>query len=263
MKNKGVQMKKPTLKDFGLTEELLQKYENQKKEVQHLLQNEIYKRNNRYKNVFIIFALISFLFLIIAIATDFCEFSRIMLGLSVLCAFWCLAIWFPLRKDNIEDVDENKRREIERRIIDEDLDKAIFNYKIAMLEYGDMLKVNEFSLVHVEYCRVVSQTNLLSMWDEWIVFSNMYLENADSYPDLKTEDMASIEFEEYYRQLIEKQKNTAPKPKKEFSFINGELLFYYPCSNLFAEMEGKKEGDYVKISPEEVYEILEVINCDN
>jgi len=75
-------------------------------------------------------------------------------------------------------------------------------------------------------------------------------------------DWTSAAFRTYYNNLMEKQKSIQPKPKKALN-LDAELKFYYPCSDMFACMKGKNEGDKVTISIGAEYRILEVRNIED
>lgn len=129
-----------------------------------------------------------------------------------------------------------------------------------LIKYKETNSVNEKSLVKVEQFRQLSPNNLFSFGEIWVVFSNTYLENANSYPDINIEKWTNLEFRECYYNLIEMQKEILPKPKKHLNISEGDLDFYYPCSEIFTAMKGKVSGDIVKIRGGDIFKILEVVN---
>ena len=120
--------------------------------------------------------------------------------------------------------------------------------------------INEKSLVKVEQFTHLSHDKLFSFGEIWVAFSNIYLENAGSFPDLDIKKLRTLEFKEYYYNLIEMQKGILPKPKKHLNIAEGDLDFYYPCSEIFSVMEGKQKGDVVKIRGGDIFKIIEIIN---
>ena len=209
-------MQKPELKDFGLTKDLLRKHEEQKKAVERKLLKYLQEKKDKRKTFAIFYFLASIIVLIIILATEFSEFSRILLGIYGVGIPWVIVVCLIKTEETIRDISVSERTEIENSIIDRKLERLISDYNYALCRYKETTSINEKSLVKCEQFIRLTPDKLLSMGDVWVVFSNEYLENVASFPNLNMKIKATPEFKEYYHNLLE---------SKPFSvFFNAVLL---------------------------------------
>ena len=161
------------------------------------------------------------------------------------------------KKDNGNLSDEVKDK-IKAETIDSNVDDAIEKYNKAVEDYEEKAySINKYSLVKVEVLAPLET----SLGERWIVFSNIHLSNSRSFPDIDVPNEFDAEFEAYYNQLTERQLNIVPKPKKHLN-ITGKMEFYYPCSDIFLAMQGKRAGEIAELWIGVRYKIITVINLD-
>ncbi len=254
-------MKKPLLSDFGLTEQILEKHEENKQEVKRREEHYLRYAKAIRKKILIISLVVTFIVFLIAGVLEFNTFSEVMLAL---CLFWDGVFGFYMFQtsdDSVGDILWSKRQEIRYKVIDKNIEQAIDDYNDALWKYKKAAAINQHSLVRAELLLPPIREERMSMGERWIVFSNIYLSNPRSYPDIMISSLSDPSFKEYYYDLLEKQKKTPPKPKKALN-IEGDFEFYYPCSDMFLALKGKNEGDIVNLSIGTSYKILEVINIE-
>lgn len=248
-------MKKPALSDFNLTPELLKLNEKQHELYQKKLEEYIASKKEKSKTILICFILASLLALIMILTTEslFWEISFGLLSvMDVVTGFY----YFQTKECSIWNVDMDIRMKINEEVIDQEIDKNVNKYETALKEYEEKkFCINEYSLVKTKMSVLETDIGI-----QWLVFSNKHLANPRSFPTLDLPDHSNLEFEDYYYQLIEKQSSKIPKPKKHLN-ITEDMFFYYPCSDLFLAVKGKREGDRVQCGFG-TYEILEVRNLD-
>lgn len=255
-------MRKPLLSDFGLSEQLLKKHEEQEVEVERKLKGYLCEKKETRKKIGIASIVITIIALIIACALKFELAGQVIIGIPV---FWDVIFglyYFQTSDESTWDISYDKRQEIKYSVVDKRLETAIEKYEEAMRQYKKESAINQDSLVKVAMLLPSIGKEEPVLTEQWIVFSNEYLMNPRSFPDLSMYDWTSVAFRTYYNKLMEKQKSIHPKPKKALN-LDAELKFYYPCSDMFACLKGKNEGDKVTTSMGVEYRILEVINIED
>ena len=254
-------MRKPTLEEFGLTEGSLKKYEQQEEEVERRLKGYLYEKEERRKKIGIASICVSAFILIGSIVAKFDEVSQVLLGI---CLFWDVIfglVYFQSKGESTWSISWDTREKIKYSVIDKNFEQSIKDYEEAMRKYKKANAINQYSLVRVAMLLPSIDKKESVLAEQWIAFSNEYLANPRSFPDVSMYDWTSSAFRTYYNALMEKQKDIQPRPKKALN-LDGELKFYYPCSDMFACMKGKNEGDKVTTSLGVEYRILEVRNIE-
>lgn len=254
-------MRKPLLSDFGLTEQILEKHKANEKEVADREEHYLRWAKATRGKILIVSLVVTFVVFIIAGVLEFNTFGCVMLSLSL---FWDGVFGFytyQTSDDTVIDISWSKRQEIRYNVIDKNIEQAIDDYNDALWKYKKATAINQHSLVRAELLLPPIREERMSMGERWIVFSNVYLSNPRSYPDIMISSLSDPSFKEYYYDLLEKQKKTPPKPKKALN-IEGDFEFYYPCSDMYLALKGKNEGDIVNLSIGTSYKILEVINIE-
>ena len=255
-------MRKPTLEEFGLTEGSLKKYEQQEEEVERRLKGYLYEKEERRKKIGIASICVSAFIILGSIVAKFDEVSQILLSI---CLFWDVTfgfVYFQSKGETTWSISWDTREKIKYSVIDKKFEQSIKDYDEAMRQYKKASAINQDSLVKVAMLLPSIGKEETVLAEQWIVFSNEYLANPRSFPDVSMYDWTSAAFRTYYNNLMEKQKSIQPKPKKALN-LDAELKFYYPCSDMFACMRGKNEGDKVTISIGAEYRILEVRNIED
>ncbi len=209
------------------------------------------KKVGKLKRIAIIYFLASILIVLIIFKTNFSEFTRVLLGIYGCGIPWVIIICFGSDKKTVE---KDKTKEKIKK------EETTLDYNSVLSKNNETITINEKSLVKVEQFRRLAPNKLLSFGESWVVFSNMYLENYTSFPELNLRKWKTEEFREYYYNLVEIQKGILPKPKKYLNIAEGDLDFYYPCSEVFSAMYGKQRNDIVKICGGDILKILDIIN---
>lgn len=254
-------MKKPLLSDFGLSEQLLKRYEEQEAEVERKLKGHLCERKETRKKIGIASIVITIIALIVACTLKFDLAGQVIIGIPV---FWDVIFglyYFQTSDDSTWDISYDKRQEIKYSVVDKRLEKAIEDYNEAMRQYKKASAITQDSLVKVAMLLPSIDKKETVLTEQWIAFSNIYLANPRSFPDISMYDCTSPAFRKYYNDLIEKQQDIKPRPKKALN-LDVELKFYYPCSDMFACIRGKNEGDKITTSLGVEYRILEVRNIE-
>lgn len=252
-------MRKPLLSDFGLSEQLLKRYEEQEAEVERKLKGHLCERKKTRKKIVIASIVLTIIAQIVACTLKFDIVVQVIIGILV---FWgvIFGLYYFQTSDDW-DISYDKRQEIKYSVVDKRLEKAIEDYNEAMRQYKKASAITQDSLVKVAMLLPSIDKKETVLTEQWIAFSNIYLANPRSFPDISMYDWTSPAFRKYYNDLIEKQQDIKPRPKKALN-IDGKLKFYYPCSDMFACMKGKNEGDKIAISIGVEYRILEVRNIE-
>ena len=254
-------MRKPLLSDFGLTEQILEKHKANEKEVADREEHYLRWAKATRGKILIVSLVVTFVVFIIAGVLEFNTFGCVMLSLSL---FWDGVFGFytyQTSDDTVIDISWSKRQELRYMVINRNVENAVADYNKALADYKKATAINQHSLVRAELLLPPIREERMSMGERWIVFSNVYLSNPRSYPDIMISSLSDPSFKEYYYDLLEKQKKTPPKPKKALN-IEGDFEFYYPCSDMYLALKGKNEGDIVNLSIGTSYRILEVINIE-
>lgn len=265
-------IKKPRPEDYGLSTESLQVYNSQKKNL-----FEKYCRCVLTRKVIIAISIIlTLVFLIVNLSTGFnIDALGVIFGIILSCDFIYGIILFQTW-DHYSTVDQWTRctelgSHFAKKLIDYDLSSAVTMYELALFAHKQRRNgqntdsVYEFSLVKVAFCGLVGYNKGLTKQDsQYVVFSNEYLSNAQFYPRIEEYEYSHMdeEFKMKYDRLMEEQKDNPPILKKELR-ITKKVSFYYPCSDMFLAMKGKRSGDYVDLDESYMtlrYKILEVIN---
>ena len=252
-------MKKPRLEDYDLTEDLValnkRQYDLYWKKIDECLAHRKYVR----KVILIISLVVTGFIFVINIADNFeTDPAGFTMGI---CFAWDVmyGLYFSKKSDesrfNLRDEVKDK---IKAETIDSNVDDAIEKYNKAVEDYEEKAYfINKYSLVKVEVLAPLET----SLGERWIVFSNIHLSNSRSFPDIDVPNEFDAEFEAYYNQLTERQLNIIPKPKKHLN-ITGKMEFYYPCSDIFLAMQGKRAGEIAELGIGVRYKIITVINLD-
>ena len=254
-------MRKPLLSDFGLTEQILEKHKANEKEVADREEHYLRWAKATRGKILIISLVVTFVVFIIAGVLEFNTFGCVMLSLSL---FWDGVFGFytyQTSDDTVIDISWSKRQELRYMVINRNVENAVADYNKALADYKKATSINQYSLVRVELLLPPISGDRMSIGEQWMVFSNVYLSNPRSYPDIALSNLKNPSFEAYYYDLLDKQKKTPPKPKKALN-IEGDFRFYYPFSDMFLALKGKNEGDIVDLSVGTSYKILEVINME-
>ena len=251
-------MKRPELSDYGLTEKMIEQNKREHVLYDEKLRGYLENRKTNKKVICIISLIISGIFLIINMANGFeTDFAG---GCFAMCLFWDVTYgiyYLQTHDETVWDISYDKRDVIEKETINKKIDDAIQKYTKDVEEYEKKAhSVNEYSLVRAELLTPFGT----SLGARWIVFSNIYLANPRSFPDLENPNIFDSDFRARYEQLTTRQRSITPKPKKCLN-ISDKMEFYYPCSELFSATENKQAGDVVTILyGSVVYKIIEVIN---
>ena len=269
-------VKKPCLEDFGLSERLIQKYNEQKQHYSIESQRVYNQQVVRRKVTFFLTLLLSLVFLIINISTEF-EVG-FCVGMTSILFLWgsIYGLWLFQTSDDFKYYETwiwktDKGKKMSTDLIDQSLESLVKKYEDALRNHEELKKnqnkdfIYEYSLIKFAFCGPVGANIRITKRDhQWMVFSNCYLSNAQFYPQLSEYDYLyhNEEFQENYNQIIEQQKMNPPILKDELN-LSEPVHFYYPQSNMFACMEGKKAGDnvyliepYMKLR----YKVIEVVN---
>ncbi len=269
MLNKSCQMKineiqKPELEDFNLTKELLkinqEQHNEADKKIRNCFKESTRNRNEKLKKIGLISGGISVLLFFLALSTSFSEITMVFL---TICLFWDLMYGLYAFQKSGENAAVNSEiiDRIKQETIDENLEKSIKDYNIAIKKYWKATAINENSIVKAELVMpsINKEEKYFAVGEVvWIVFSNKYLANPQSYPDIYIPREQDENFLTYYNTLIEKQKKIKPKLKKSLG-LEGEVLFFYTCSDMFLKAKEKHKGDIIILFVGG-YRILEVIN---
>lgn len=253
-------MKKPELKDFGLTEELLKQNKSEHETYYERLESHLKYRESVRNKILVVSLVVSVILLIINIAKGFEKnFAGISLGI---CLFWDVVYgltYFQSKGESKWDLSLELRNRIESEVINRQIDEAVKKYEEALREYEKKaFTINKYSLVKADLVTPMGT----SVGIRWIVFSNIYLANSRSFPDIEIPYIMNKEFQDYYYKLTTKQKDITPIPKKHLN-IQDKIEFYYPFSDMFFAMEGKKPRDTAELLMGSIrYRILDVINPD-
>lgn len=250
-------MKKPELIDFNLTEDLLALNKKQISLFEKALDEKANQRNSICMTISIISAIVTFIAILISY-----EFF-IVLGVwdsFLLLFFGQWGFWWK----NRSDVSETVKEETRSLFVDRELAKRISAYHNAVYEYNNKTRVKEHSLVKVVLLLpdIGSPGEFTEVSTSWCVFSNIWLSNPQSFPDIEIPENIDEAFTKYYYNLMEKQKDRVAKPKKGLN-IKEPLNFYYPCSDMYGVLFGKNPGDIVTLKVGLPYKILEVINPED
>lgn len=252
-------MKKPRMEDYGLTEELIKEYDRQKSRMRDLVEGY---RTKKKINLLVLIAIACIIIVCIIVKKD--DPSSWSAALFFI-AFPALGVFLWILDAYEGSISDEKRKEIENQVVDKKLENAVQKYNDATWKYIFLpisSTLNEKSLVNVDLLNLAIFENDRPIRNFWIVFSNIYLKNAKDYPEITSYMRNSDEFEDYYNNLIERQKSHPPVLKSNLN-IEGEVEFYYPCSDLFFELEGSKEGDIVETGIGVRYKIKKIINWDD
>ena len=134
-------MKKPELKDFGLTEELLDLNKKQQEKYYKKLEEHCESVKKIKIAIIVISLIITFIMFIVNCAYEFeSEVAVIILGIF---SFWDSTVvlyCFGSLDSSICDVRESKENEIKAQTLDLSLDKAVENYNKAVRDYEWYLK---------------------------------------------------------------------------------------------------------------------------
>lgn len=260
-------MKKPELHDFGLDEKSIAENKRQHDRSHQLLEEYVLKRKSIRKTILIISIVAVCIIIVSCLIIGFNNTAcGILLGLSL---FWMVTygvIYFQYSSETSWDISYDKKKEIEDSVVDKRLEQSIANYNRAIDKYEESLKVNEHSVIEVEM--LLPDFGLdkkrHSLGITWMCFSNIHLANPQYYPNINAnkKNIDYDDFESYYKSIIEMQKSFPPEPKKDTPIPHGaKLEFYYPCSDAYLTLKGKKVGDIVEL-PYGVcgYKILQVFN---
>ncbi len=258
-------MKKPQLSDFGLTEKLVELNKQQHDEYWKRLEAYIEKRKFIIRTLFILSLVVTFIAFVIVACTGFEKNTTgYSMGICLLLDMILGLVWFQTHTDTTGDISIDRRIEIKKEVIDQKIDKAIESYKKAVSEYEEkVLSINEYSLVKAELLvpSFMEKGNFTSMGERWIVFTNIYLSNSRSFPDLQITIKEINNWEEKYYELIERQKSIEPKFKKKLGISpEDKVEFYYPYTSMYSAMQGKREGEMVTVNGCVPYRIIKVIN---
>jgi len=229
------------------------------------VQNHLDNKKQSKTIILIASLVITFIAFVISAATGF---DKNVTGYSMgICLLWDVTYglyYFQTKDDSTWDVSFEKRKEIEKNIINADLQKKTDAYNAALRKYEDSLKINKESVVQVELLAPSISGGRTVVSTIWMVFSNIHLANPRSYPDMEINFLDVQSFRAEYNALIERQKSVPPRPKKHLGIGESEKFqFYYPCSDMFSAMTGKKPGDIVSLSIGVEYRILQVFNPDD
>lgn len=249
-------MKKPELKDFELTEEMLIRNKKENADLDREIERIANERKKRRKIILYVLIAVSIVVLFICLFSSFESIAGAFLILCVFCDIgWGIYV-FNTQGETVSNFDMHEWYELKQKIVNCEIEERIKTYDAALEEYNAKKScINEQSLVKVK----VFLTDDIVISETWVVFSNVYLSNPQSYPNICVPDKYDEEFEKYYQNILQKQKKTMPKPKKRLG-IEGKLAFYYPCSDLFMKLKDKRVGDKVTIGIGATYQILNVYN---
>ncbi len=123
------------------------------------------------------------------------------------------------------------------------------------------LSINEYSIVKAELLApsAIEKGSFSSLGDRWIVFSNIYLSNSRSFPNLDITIKDINDWEDKYFDLLERQKKITPKFKKDLDISEEDKVeFYYPYTNMYYSLKGKRKGDIVLVNNCVPYRVKEV-----
>lgn len=131
-------MKKPELKDFGLTQESLDLYQRQR-DIYDRRVKESFEDSKATKKVIVILSLlVTIIAFIVNASTSFETSALTFLGI---CMLWDFTIGlYCLDSLSDYDIGYKKRIEIENQTVNEKLKEAVYNYKEAMYKYEKYLE---------------------------------------------------------------------------------------------------------------------------
>lgn len=236
----------------------MQKYKEQQDLAKRKLLAYEQSVKDRYNIIGIVSFFILFISFLISAAMNFSDITGYIWGIPLAWFSVYGFIWIQTFSLGI-DISYEKRKELYDSVVDKDLEKRVSMYHDALYKYEKSLIINKYSVVKAVLCLPPDYEKGIRTL--WIVFSNIHLANPRSFPDIDTPRHINDDFKRYYNYVIAKQSHIIPKPKKALN-ITGEFKFYYPCSDLFIALDGKKAGDEVFVNGVTKYKILEVINFD-
>lgn len=272
-------MKKPTLADYDLTEDLIIKSKKQqilfKQEMQDYIENQHKKHQQTSIFLFSIAGIMLFALILSSIIAE-----KINLSFALLFFIYLFSIVIYLfiydqyhsSSNPIKDIDDKIRKQIGCNIIDFELESRVNKYYEAVKEYQYQKSiVDNQSIVYTKISTYNPfEKDYIFTGNYWIVFSNKYVTNAEDYPDLGD---PSINYDSYrqrynaisYHHQINEIK---PIPKLDFNISQSDgFLYFYPGTNAHLALYKKRKGD-VSITrdppfPPQKFEILDIINPDD
>ena len=250
-------MRKPTFEEFNLTEEMLMQNKKEYAQLESEIERSILRKKKIKKVTLVVSIAVTLMSgLIFCISNFKFAFAFYTFLSSIMWDMGFVIYYFQTKNDTLSYSEEF---DIKEKIVNNEIDENVKKYNLAVQKYKDMLTgVNEHSIVKVKLFS--SLDDAIQLGEFWLVFSNVHLANARSFPDISIPNKPNDEFEKYYYEVINHQRNNKIEPKfKKKLGLEGKVKFYYPCSDLFMAMKDKKIGDIVYVQ----FGKYQIISIDN